>query len=611
MSLIDTFSPKSDESGLGYYRRLAKSNSLQGWKELAALANVKQSRGSFSACPENMAESLGLEDEWTKCASQQEQLSRSWRGLHRSKVDALCPECLAEDSYVRRFWEHAYATACPVHGNVLLDRCLDCGESLSVDRPCIERCACGCDLRTASVKRASTSQRWVSALLSTGGSSTGGIPPLVHAPDIGAVADFVRLLCRYAQVGSPPLKQGATTPSSIAQATEILKPLDSFLSEWPSGFESHVRERIAAGTPSARTLTALLGDWYQQLKQICRGNALEPFLRAVLKVASKEFDADLGHDLSSAASTDISEYMTAPMAAKLLCVSTDKLLKAVRSQECLARTRRRGTRGLLYEIPKAEVIRLRDLRAGWISEGQACAIAGITKAVLQNMVAAGVIRADLLWRNDIEKGGPVEISSLTLLYEKLTHFVAPRATSSKDDVFWLDLTSKRMGDKQAIQMVMQAASRGDLRAVHKGKEIGTMTFSGHDVSEYFGTPTLESGMTIEQLTKETGWKWESVSHWVNLGLLESTRIMLRGQPCSVILPQHLLRFRQTFLPLADLARALGTKPSALAQKLSTVELIGAKPLPDGSKRGGLLRVADLGRLATIGARVECQQPMLC
>ena len=44
------------------------------------------------------------------------------------------------------------------------------------------------------------------------------------------------------------------------------------------------------------------------------------------------------------------------------------------------------------------------------------------------------------------------------------------------------------------------------------------------------------------------------------------------------------------------------KPSALSRLLHGVELVGAKQPPDGAMRGGLVRIADLGRLAVIGAR---------
>jgi hypothetical protein len=63
-----------------------------------------------------------------------------------------------------------------------------------------------------------------------------------------------------------------------------------------------------------------------------------------------------------------------------------------------------------------------------------------------------------------------------------------------------------------------------------------------------------------------------------------------------------LAFRHSYMPLADLARAMDKKASALSRLLTGIKLVGAKQLPDGAMRGGLIRIADLGRLAVLGAR---------
>ena len=108
-------------------------------------------------------------------------------------------------------------------------------------------------------------------------------------------------------------------------------------------------------------------------------------------------------------------------------------------------------------------------------------------------------------------------------------------------------------------------------------------------------------MSIQDLAQCTGWKWESISHWIKTGHLESSQIVRRGQRCRVISPQQLLRFRQAYMPVADLARALDTNSSSLSLKLGPIGIVGAKPVAGGALRGGLLSVADLGRLVLAGA----------
>ncbi|MFX5756379.1 hypothetical protein ABTE27_20760, partial [Acinetobacter baumannii] len=65
---------------------------------------------------------------------------------------------------------------------------------------------------------------------------------------------------------------------------------------------------------------------------------------------------------------------------------------------------------------------------------------------------------------------------------------------------------------------MTAIANGDVKAIAHARILGNMAFRRTDVLEYFGTPLLEAGMSIQQLARTTGWKWESIDHWVNEGL---------------------------------------------------------------------------------------------
>ncbi|MET3108344.1 hypothetical protein AAKU67_002812 [Oxalobacteraceae bacterium GrIS 2.11] len=600
MSLMRTSKPYDDESGLGYYRRLAAENSLWGWHELTGIANLKRNRSTLLGCPEHLATDLGLELSWSQFASHTEQQCNGWGGLHRTSMDAICPACLNDEVYIRQYWEHAYVTACPIHRTSLVDRCPACNERLSSNRERIEQCQCGHDLRTCLTEPASPSQLWVSTLIASHGDSTGGIEPKMHHVDIKSLCDLIRILCLYADPMSPPPRRRAASPKSVSEAIEILAPLELMFANWPAGFENHVAHRIASGKKEARTLNTLLGSWYLQLKKCCQTNALKPFLRITIAVAARDFDGILGsgseHDIVS----DTADFVPIEEAAKSIGVGRDRLLKAANANECAYRTRRRGTRGVVYEILKTEVGRLVQKRAEWISKAQAYELAGVSESVMDLMVAAKIVLSDVQWKNDINKGGQINKKSLQDLTARIDRLVDKQHNSDGEHILWSELTSRRMGDKKAIHAVMRAAVAGEFSAVKRGHRLGEIGFLMADVAQYFGTPILEAGLSVQKLADATGWKWETISHWVGLGLLESTRIILRGQPCTVISPQQLLKFRQNYLPLADLANAMGTKSSALADKLSGIEVIGAKPLPNGRKRGGLIRIADLGLSAVIG-----------
>ncbi|MGE4125638.1 MAG: TniQ family protein [Pusillimonas sp.] len=600
MSLVNTFAPYEDESGFGYYRRLATGNALWGWRELAAIANVSRSRTALMARPEHLAAELGLELEWTRHACEQEKAARAWRGLHRVRADAVCPDCLNKSNYLRQHWEHAYVTCCPVHRIRLVDRCDACGENLSIHREHIELCPCGHDLRESQTSLASNSERWLSVLIASGGRSSGGVLPKVQPVSVTALCDLVRVLCLYYDPNTPAPSRSAANVKAVRDAVELLAPLQSLLNEWPKGFELHVVERMAAGNPDARTLNKLLGPWYILLRKHCQGNAMETFLRAVIAVAARGFDGVLGLDSATHLASDMTDYVRLPDAAKAIGVSRDRLQKAAKNGECAYRTLRLGTRGLVYEVPKSEVARISKVRQGWLVSDKACKLAGVPESVLKHMMLAGVIASDVRWRNDILKAELVEAKSIEALFDSLKMNMNPSSPEGEEIVSWAEFTSRRLGDGTAIQSVMRAARDGELRAVVVGPTLGRMGFLRSEVARYFGTPVLEAGMSLQQLSKSTGWKWESIAHWISEGLLGSEQILLRGKPCRVVLPEHLLEFRRTYIPLADLAKAMDVRASALADRLYGVELIGAKPLPNGLRRGGLIRVADLGHLALRG-----------
>jgi hypothetical protein len=439
-------------------------------------------------------------------------------------------------------------------------------------------------------------------LIASNGHQASRMEPVLHDVDVNVLVKVVRTLCLYADPKQPGSPRRAAMPKSIAEAVEFHAPLEALLADWPVGFRAHVEQRITAGRKDARTLNTLLGDWYISLRKLCQGTTLEPLLQIIIDVASEKSDCVLGMDSAKVMAEDATGYLRTADAAKAIGVSVSRLHDAIHAGDCEYRTRRMGTRGQVYEITSTEIQRIQQQRAGWISDIAACELASIPPVVLERMKAAGIIRSDVRWREDLMKGGPVEHQSILDLYERVERWAEPAAESDDATLTWAELTSRRMGEKQAIESLMKAVANGDVKAVARAPTLGEMSFVRSDVSEYFGTPLLEAGMSIQQLSKATGWKWESISHWVAEGLLESESIQRRGQACRVVLPHHLLAFRQSYIPLADLARAMDKKASALSRSLPGIKLVGAKPLPGGAMHGGLIRIADLGRLAVLGAR---------
>lgn len=564
------------------------------------MAEVSRYKTGLFANPEFVASQLDLRPEWTRKASRQDEKSRDLHRMHRQRYDAVCPSCLDEAPYLRQHWEHALITACAKHGCALMERCPACSGWLSTEREHIEQCPCGHDLRTSAQQKAPPTHMWLSALLS--GEAATSMHPRISSPDTVVLACLIKLLCQHGDPRSTTVQRNAALPSTVHAAIEFLAPLDSLLSNWPQGFKKHVQGRIEAGSPTARTVNSLLGHWLRELRKMAEHPPLRDFLDITLEVCQSHFNGRLGAHDKPAASPEKSHVRLAE-AASLLSVSRDTLAKAMTQGCCAYRTMRYGTRGQTYEVSLAEIERIKAAQNNWIDEVQACSLLGVSPSVLQSMAAASVIEFDPKWRASIYKSGPIYQPSLERLRCAIKALAVPLKTG-EETTTWSALTSRRMGDKAAIQSVMKAAATGEIRAVKVGKKLGDYEFLRSDINCYFGTPLLESGMSISQLARATGWKDESISHWLQEGLLSAEQIQLRGQPCRVITPEQLLRFRQTYLPLADLAKAMGTRSSSLIDKLADVDVMGAKKLPNGTQRGALIRIADLGRWAMAGLQLK-------
>lgn len=595
--LLTTFSPLKDEGGLQFYRRLSAANGMFGWKELAKLSEVSGSRSGLFNHPEHVSRMLGIESAACQMASACEELTLSWRGLRRTGFDAICPHCLNESAHLRQSWEHVYMVACPKHKTLLLDRCDACGTRLSDQRERLEVCACGHNLLESQTIPATHTQLWVSSVIASGRvSGISGLPELQNVP-VELFALLVRTFCQLYDPSFTVTRENSAAPKAVLEAIEFLRPLEQLLTKWPRGFEDHVRERIDLSPQGGRTLNTRLGKWYLRIKEVASEGPLGVFLELVHNVAVNDFSGVLALDHVSGLAGRRRSHLMLPDAAARIGVHWTTLRKAVEAGEVECIKRPYANRGEAREIPVAEVERVILARKGWIKESAARELTGVPEHVFKELVQAGLVVSDGSARSDIRRGSPIEADSIERLLALLKD--GARRDASDDDarVRLNELQIRRLGDKQAMSRLFAAIASSDIRPLNVAETVGDFEFLESDVQTFFSSRSTEAGLTIQALSEATGWKWESISHWVNEGLLESAPAVLRGQPCRVVLPEHLLNFSQTYVPLSTLAQSLGSRSSDLLERLSAIPVMGAKRLPNGANRGELLRLSDLAAAA--------------
>ena len=624
MPLINTFAIEPGESPLGYYRRIAEENGLRGWHELASTVGVARSRTGLFSNHEAVASQLGLDVAWTREASAREAICRGWRGMHRGGGDAVCPLCLAEDSLFPLAWEHRLVTACTKHHVQLVDRCDSCNERLLPGRPRVAVCGCGADLTQLAARPASGGQRWLSRLIAKQGDEPDGTWPAVPDCDPNSLAKVMRKLCALPGASRAPAVRTTAMPAGVEDAAAFLQPLETLLSDWPHSFDDHVRQRLAAADPSSRTLAKALGPWYQQIKTVAGTGPLRLFLDAIHRVAFREFDGVLGFEspADEAGLGGPGGHVLPKNAAMTLGVSRDTVLKAYRQGVIGGRSRRSGSRGMVHELLSADVERVRAARALWVSEKTAASMLAVPPSVVSHFVEAGCIQADASWRADICKGGPVSRLAVVklavslrksahgLLEQEVTSGPSVRPKKGDTTLALREISGRKVGDRTALGELLRAIASGELKPVAGGPEPGKLRYSMTDVSRYFARPVLDAGLTLTQLAQLTGWKHESIAHWIAEGLLQAHAVSVRGQPCRVVTPEQLLAFTRKYIPLSDVAQAVGRRPSNIIRRLNGLEVYGAKAEPGGARRGGLLKVADLAYAALDPDRVSSEVRMV-
>jgi hypothetical protein len=587
-----------DESPLGYYRRLAQKNAYESWRDLAHVAGISATPSGLMGNPGHLSSALGLDPAWTTRVAERDVKWRSAHRFLRLQHDAVCPQCLRDAEYLRIEWDHVYVVACHKHRSMLIEHCPRCKEPLSKQRPRIEYCDCGHDLRGHTCEAASDELIWVAQVIGKADVRANWTGPKLQATSLTPISEMIQTLCTFHTPSVKGVRRNSSERRRVQDAANFLGALAPLLLNWPAGFHRHVQMRLQAADPAARTLNGALGIWYQRLKRSSLQCPGAPFLQEIINAVTSYSPFLLSVDGTRSKTGGPLKILTLRDAAERLGLRRDTLARAIEKGAVKARNRRFGTRRLMYQIDEAEVLRLENTRCNWIDEAEALKILDVPASVFKILKEVGVVQFDPNWRSDVGKCGPVLIKSLSDLHEGIRSRV-DRSCTESDTLALRDISSRRIRDKQELKHLYQAIANGEVCGVGRLPAIGVgdVRFRREDVARFTGSTVLEAGLSIERLADLTGWHYESISHWIALGLLGHSEIVLRGQKCRVVLPEHIVAFMRNYLPLADAAKAVGTTASGLSKRMQAIQPVGAKSVSANTGRGGLIPMSQLINMA--------------
>lgn len=601
--LMDTFPPEHDEGGINYLRRLAMRNGYAGWRGLLRTTGINPTLNAFMKSHKRVALILGLESTWISPL-----LPKHQKGIglfdpffQRATVDAICPACLEQSEHVRHAWSHCFVNACPIHRCLLIDQCPSCNTPLQNSRHGIALCDCGYDLRYGEMTPALPVYCWISARIAE------DMQPVEEVEELGVPSDYqnlakllFHLTTRY-DPGAKVRPKKIVRPKTVRESIAFLEPIATLLEDWRTRFSTHVEMRFAAGRTNAYSLSGRLGAWYTNLHKLCRKpTAFAPLWTVFSDGVLEHFDGVLrGNNVLTPSPGKQRKYLSLPEAAKCIGISAPTLQNAANQNLIRTYVSRPGASYQITMVCRDEAERIRDMRREWLSESQAAKQLGIAESVLQNLVRAGILGFDSGWRQSFYKSGPIPACELAPLVYRLAAFV--QSQQVHDTLTFNQLTARRTVDVKALTALYQAIFNGEIRPVgYDGDQgLGGFVFSVEDIKRYLGSVALSTALTLTQLERATGWKYESLSRWVELGLLESEQVLLQGVPARTVTVGAFSRFRQEWLPVSEIAHAVHSKSSAITKRLATcgVPIVGQTNPDTGPRRGGLVRLSDLARLA--------------
>jgi hypothetical protein len=582
--------PQPHESLSGFLRRLASAQSYSDVSEFLSGFELTYGRPMIEAL-ETVELSLGVPPGSISAMAPRAGAERpvlEWR-FQRNACAPVCPLCIAEKRPHHESWGHAFVTACPVHDVALVGTCPLCHEPFQPDKGSYESCACGCPLDRIPAEPAEPWEVAVSALIAGEiHPSRALLPPAVafRTPrDIGSFLLFLARSEARSRTGKPGKSNLPRTPEA---ARTFLAPISGMLCDWPAGFSKVVRERLDAG--HGATLPERLGKWYHGLMRF-RSEAYADFRATLSEVAAEAFDGSYG---GAALPADAERaWISAAEAARLLGVRAERVVDAVSPGHLDGRLHRSGFGHRHTVVSREAVEALKATRVAVLDKTGARDLLGITKAQYRLLEEAGALASTIV----TEKHPLVDGVHARKALQHTVNRISEKAENFEGEtVAFSEISLRFTTDKAALLELLRAIVAGEIApgrdSVH-GK-LGDFVFPRALLKAHLQDRRHDRGWSVEEVAAITGWKAQCIAHWCDLGLLGcESREHFRGR-ARIIRPEHLATFQMTYVPVASLAKELGTSSRGLLAALRDADIGVLGACTEGAaSRGHLVRVLDL------------------
>ncbi|WP_167620072.1 TniQ family protein [Paracoccus ravus] len=516
-------------------------------------------------------------------------------GFQRRHSAPVCPECLASGNPRHQAWQHCFATACPEHALVLVDFCPICAETMQPGHGGHATCRCGHYLTHCRREAASDWEVAVSALIAGQmHPSRGSLPPSLTFQTPSDISSFLLFLIA-SQTAPVTGKHGKIVlPKTVEQARGQLRSIEPLLSNWPEAFEQDVSLRLRQSDQEKASAPARLGKWYQRFMRF-RHPAYRVFHQAFEQVVRQEFDGRYFGAPQASRSVD-RRWISAAEAGRRIGIRAGRIVEAVAAGAIAGRTFTSGFGHRHTTIDLETVESIITNRQRFIDKTHARDFLGISRKQYDLLAEADIFAASLPKELPPLVDGPHDFDAL----EAMVAGIAKNATPVPGKTIALqDLNLRYTTDRSGLTSVFQAIAEGALPPCPHSISgaFGKFRFPLEEVQMLLGKARRGTGLTVQELARQTGWKEQCISGWCQQGLIEHETTEHAGGLKRVINTAALARFQMAYVPVSVLAQQADTSSRSMLKKLAGKEIQTTGATQDGTAwRGHLVAMPDLAKL---------------
>lgn len=586
-----------NESLACYLLRVATSESVPGVRGLVGHMGMGTSNASLNRNIEKLAtftrQPAAALNAAQVCLHPMQRVLRE--KFARMSAQAFCPHCVKENGYFRSAWRHGLVTACTHHRCQLVDTCPACNQTVELSRANAFFCGCGQELASIEAPKAESYALWVAA----------GIGDTSHResgwPDFGNTADahwrtfdeLIFLFGSYNQRSADETTQPRRSGKfhTVADADAFLKTACTGFESFPASFEQEVMRRLECGDKSKAGLVNRLGHWFRAFRGLTEGSY--PELRAAFaRSVAENFD---GHDSKNPWIYELApaRHLSITEAASRLGVKASRLGAMLRNMPGVGQLKDNTFNTVTQEQCDA----LRQHLDSALNLSEVLNGTGLTESVLKQLIRVGLLpkRERPHWDLNVYK--PFDVVDVHAMQCALFEFVEPAERNDLQTVRINDVNKRIATNKAVVDELFEKIAQGALKAVNVAipARVGDLLFSREQVAHIIGNAHDVAMMTAEQLARMTGWKSESIRHWIECGLLGGEEGQWGGRLAYWVSMRAVHEFMKHYKVVSELAGQLGTSPKALSDKLRKlgVPIIGTLQVTPGVSRGGVIALRDI------------------